>query len=149
MTPVSNFQDSPDGCKHSLAIFSRQHLLRLSHQGKVRCLVFSLASPASLDRRYRCAKIWPQIFTHLWFARSTELWVAPRSRLGPTTVSALFFPLFTLEPSTLDALIRSLHCSATDRPSRTICICNSASADSVAAFVFCFLCLVFSSIGNL
>ena len=74
---------------------------------------------------------------------------ASRPRFVLSTFSVLFFPLFTLEPSTLNALIRSLHGSATDRPSRTICICNSASADSVAAFVFCFLCLVLGSICTL
>ena len=121
MTPVSNFQDSPDGCKHSLAVFSRQHLLRLSHQGKVRCWVFLLASSASFDRRLRCAKIWPQIFTHLWFARSTELWVAPRSRLDPTTVPVCFPTLYLTAPFTPGAQTRSFQSSGTDRPSRTIC----------------------------
>ena len=73
MTPVSNFQDSPDGCKHSLAFFSRQHRLGLSHQGKVRCWVFSADASAPCVPVHRYAQIWPQIFTNLWCAQHNAL----------------------------------------------------------------------------
>ena len=39
----------------------------------MRCWVFLLASSASLDRRHRRAKIWPQISPHLWCAQLCTL----------------------------------------------------------------------------
>ena len=104
MTLVSNFLDSPDGCKHSLAVFSLRHLLGLSHQGKVRRWVLLLASSASLDRRHRRAQIWPQMFTNLWCAQPSSL----------CSSSFPFLPIhhFRLFPHTL--LYRAVHTRRAD-----------------------------------
>ena len=63
-------QDSPDGCKHSPSVFSRQHLLGLPCQREVRCSVFNLDALLLCNPPDHRAKIWPQISYHLWCARS-------------------------------------------------------------------------------
>ena len=60
-------------------------MLGLSHQGKVHCWVFSLASSASFDRRPGCADFCPQIFTNLRFCGQlgTQLPLVPVSFVPP------------------------------------------------------------------
>ena len=53
---------------------------------------------------------------------------ASRSRFALTTCSVLFFPLYTIAPTTQGAQTRSFRRSGTDRPFRPIC--SSPSADS-------------------
>ena len=60
-------------------------------------------------------------FSPICGARSTALWTAPRSRLGPTTVSDCIPTLYLNAPTTQSAQIRSFSRSGTDRPSRPIC----------------------------
>ena len=123
---IKFLQNSPDGCKHSLAVFSLQHLLCLPCQREVRCWVFSVDASAPCIPVQLHVQIWPQISYNLG-ARSTALSVAPRSRFFPTTISVSLPTLYPVAPTTPSASIRSFHSSETDRPSRTIC--SSQSAD--------------------
>ena len=100
----------------------------------MRCLVFSLASSASRDRRHRCAQIWPQMFTNLWCAQHSFAPLRPHSRFC-TNHRCRLYSLPSLHycadhTKRVDSFVSKFW---TDRLSRTIC--SSQSADSqLAAF---------------
>ena len=66
-------------------------------------------------------------------ARAALLPTTFRSRFALTTCSVLFFPLYTIAPTTQGAQTRSFRRSGTDRPFRPIC--SSPSADFQLGYV--------------
>ena len=71
-------------------------------------------------------------------ARAALLPNASHSRFALTTCSVLFFPLYTIAPTTQGAQTHSFRRSGTDRPFRPICSLQSADSNRCVRFLLIY-----------
>ena len=134
LTPVSNFPESYQMAASTAppcSLFSTCWVFPVKGKYAAGSSQRTLLLPASLS--IYAPKSGHRFLYNLG-ARSLAPSVVSRSCFCLSTVSVLFFPLYTLALTTPSASIRSFQSSRTDRPSRTICSSPPADFQSLRSF---------------